>query len=147
MYTLDTIDFAILKALSANARRSLKDLSAQINLSAPAVATRIRRMETEATIVGYHAALDYEKLGYEITAIVHAAVPPERRGAFCAFIREEAQVVSCEHITGAYSVVMRALFRNRRELSAFIAAVERFGKTQTQLVLSSLHENAAIAEA
>lgn len=145
MATLDTIDLAILNELTSNARKSLKELSAQINLSAPAVATRIRRLESDATIVGYHAVLDYEKLGYEMTAIVHAAVPPEKRQAFCTFIRTQTQVITCDHITGSYSVVMRALFRNRRELSRFIAEVEHFGKTQTQLVLSSLQEPFAYA--
>lgn len=140
MCTLDTIDFAILNELTSNARKSLKELSAQINLSAPAVATRIRRLESDATIVGYHAVLDYEKLGYEITAIVHAAISPEKRNDFRSFISEASQVISCDHITGAYSVVMRAIFRNRRELCRFISNIERYGKSQTQLVLSSLCE-------
>lgn len=140
MCTLDAIDFAILNELTADARKSLKELSALINLSAPAVATRIRRLESDETIVGYHAVLDYEKLGYEITAIIHTAVAPEKRGLFCDFIAGEPQVISCDHITGAYSVVMRAVFRNRKELCRFINRVEHYGKTQTQLVLSSLRE-------
>jgi len=140
MCTLDTIDLAILNELASNARKTLKELSAQINLSAPAVATRIRKLEDDSTIVGYHAVLDYEKLGYEITALIHIALPPEKRDAFQAVIQEKPQVISCDHVTGVYSVMMRAVFRNRRELSAFINEMGRFGKTQTQLVLSSLRE-------
>lgn len=140
MCTLDTIDFAILNELTANARKSLKELSAQINLSAPAVAARVRRLEGDATIVGYHAVLDYEKLGYEITALVHVALPPEKKEPFRKYIAGQQQVISCDQITGAYSVMMRALFRNRRDLSRFISEVEAYGKTQTQIVLSSLRE-------
>lgn len=140
MCTLDSIDIAILGELCTNARRSLKELSAQVNLSTPAIASRIRRLESDATIIGYSAMLDYEKLGYEITAIIHTAVVPEKRDAFYDLIRQEPLVLTCDHITGAYSIVMRAVFRNRRELCQFIARVEQYGKTQTQLVLSSLRE-------
>ncbi len=140
MCTLDAIDFAILNELTGNARRTLKELAAQINLSAPAVAMRIRKLEGDATIVGYHAVLDYEKLGYEITAVIHVALPPEKRDVFRAIIRTKQQVISCDHITGDYSVIMRAVFKNRRELTAFIGEMERFGKTRTQLVLASLSE-------
>lgn len=140
MCTLDTIDFAILNELTSNARTSLKELAAQIKLSAPACAARLKRLESDATIVGYHAVLDYEKLGYEISAYVHVAVPPEKRDAFRTFIRARQQVITCDHITGVYSALMRVMFRNRRELCQFIEDVERFGKTQTQLVLSSMQE-------
>lgn len=140
MCTLDAIDFAILGELTSNARKTLKELAAQINLSAPAVATRIRKLENDETIVGYQAVLDYEKLGYEMTALVYAAIPPEKRNAFYVYIGTKPQVILCDHITGVYSVLIRAVFRNRRELSTFIAEMERFGKTQTQIVLSSMQK-------
>jgi len=140
MCTLDAIDFAILSELTGNARKTLKELSSRINLSAPAVATRIRKLESDSTIVGYHAVLDYEKLGYEITAVVHVALPPERRDAFRAVIREKPRVISCDQMTGDYSIMMRAVFRGRRELAEFLGEMEPFGKTRTQIVLASLQE-------
>lgn len=145
MCTLDTIDFAILDELASNARTSLKELAELIKLSAPACSARIKRLEREEAIVGYHAVLDYEKLGYEITALVHIAVPPEKREAFRVFVRTQERIVSFDHITGAYSVLIRALFRNRRELGQFMTEVERFGKAQAQVVLSSMQKHLSYA--
>ena len=140
MYTLDTIDYAILHELTQDARKTIKELSEKVNLSAPAIATRIRRMRENETIVGYHAVLDYEKLGYEITALIQVAVPSELRESFQAYLQKKSCVLSCDHITGSYAVLLRAVFRGRKELSLFVHEMEKFGKTQTQMVLSSLLE-------
>ncbi|MHA2937174.1 Lrp/AsnC family transcriptional regulator [Vibrio sp. RC27] len=51
----DQYDQKILGLLVKDARLSVSDISRQVNLSRSAVAERIKRMEENGTITGYHA--------------------------------------------------------------------------------------------
>ncbi|WP_230370014.1 Lrp/AsnC family transcriptional regulator [Paludibacterium denitrificans] len=55
---MDKYDRKILLALHANARMRFAELARQVNLSAPAVAERVEKLERAGVITGYHAAID-----------------------------------------------------------------------------------------
>ena len=46
-----------------------------VGLSAPAVAERVRRLETSGIVTGYHAAMDLKKAGYGIVGFVRLSSP------------------------------------------------------------------------
>ncbi len=52
---LDSYDQKIVALLIEDARSSVSDISRSINLSRSAVAERIKRLEENGTIIGYHA--------------------------------------------------------------------------------------------
>jgi len=54
----DRFDEKIVALLVDDARISISDISKKVNLSRPAVAERIRRLESNNTITGYHAHLN-----------------------------------------------------------------------------------------
>ena len=60
---MDEIDLKIIKELDKNARITAKELAEIVFLSAPAVKSRIERLEELGIIEGYHAQIDYSKLG------------------------------------------------------------------------------------
>jgi DNA-binding Lrp family transcriptional regulator len=60
----DKIDLKILNELSKNARISLVEISEKINMTAEAIAKRIKKLEKKEIIQGYRAMIDIEKLGY-----------------------------------------------------------------------------------
>jgi len=62
--TYDKTDLHILDLLSIHARISAVDISQKVNLTAEAVAARIRRLEQKGLIQGYRARIDVEKIGY-----------------------------------------------------------------------------------
>ena len=86
MKALDTIDKEILKKLQENARIPLKDLSAEVFLTTPAVSARIEKLEKEGYIKGYHAEVDIEKLGYVVKAYIMITVKPEDIKKFYTFV-------------------------------------------------------------
>jgi Lrp/AsnC family leucine-responsive transcriptional regulator len=65
---LDAIDQHLVRLLRANARSTLGDLGARVNLSAPAVKRRIDRLEADGVITGYTAIVDHAKLGLPLQA-------------------------------------------------------------------------------
>ena len=67
---LDPINRLLLKELQADARLPIAELSRRVNLSAPAVAERVQRLERAGVIGGYHARVDPRALGFPLAAIV-----------------------------------------------------------------------------
>ena len=67
---MDRVDWHILSELQTDARLSFNELSRRVKLSAPAVADRVRRLEDSGVIRGYHAAVDLERIGRPVRAIV-----------------------------------------------------------------------------
>jgi Lrp/AsnC family leucine-responsive transcriptional regulator len=67
---LDDVDWRLLEALQADGRLSFKELGRRINLSAPAVAERVRRLEETGVITGYRADVDARRAGQPLQAFV-----------------------------------------------------------------------------
>ncbi|MGN5824190.1 Lrp/AsnC family transcriptional regulator, partial [Pseudomonas aeruginosa] len=60
---MDKYDRALLAALIDNGRLTFAELARRINLSPPAVADRVAKLEAEGVITGYHASVNLAKLG------------------------------------------------------------------------------------
>jgi DNA-binding Lrp family transcriptional regulator len=63
---LDKIDVKILNALRNDARISLKNISVKCRVSKQTALYRINRLVENKVIKGFHAKIDYAKLGYSI---------------------------------------------------------------------------------
>ena len=140
MRNLDEIDVKILNMLKKNARTPLKELSAEVFLTTPAVSARIEKLEKDGYIKGYHAALDMEKLGYGIKAFILITVQPEENQKFYDFVKDQRCVLECSHITGPYSMILKVVFPTTTLLDEFLGKLHVFGKTQTQVVFSTIME-------
>ena len=65
---IDTVDEQILYYLTDEARHtSAPDIAAEVDVSAPTVRNRIRRLEEAGVIRGYHADVDYQQVGGRLT--------------------------------------------------------------------------------
>ncbi|WP_130862349.1 Lrp/AsnC family transcriptional regulator [Bacilliculturomica massiliensis] len=138
MYHTDDIDKKILALLSRNSRISLNQLSQQVFLTSPAVAARIEKLEKSGVITGYRADIDAEKLGYPITAFIELTMDPDQKNAFVDFIRDSRNVLECYHVAGAYSMLLKVCFPTPSLLDQFVGSLQSFGKTQTQIVFSTV---------
>lgn len=145
---MDQIDRKLIALLQENARMPLKSIASQVFLSAPAVSARIEKLETQGLILGYHAAIDQQKLGYPITAFISLALPAQRKEEFYPYIRSCPHVMECCCITGVYSMLIKVAFASTQELDGFIGELSRFGDTSTQIVFSTPvpHRSAAAPE-
>jgi Lrp/AsnC family transcriptional regulator, leucine-responsive regulatory protein len=67
---VDRVDWRILAELQGDARLFFNELSRRIDLSALAVADRVRRLQETGVITGYHALVDPTRAGLAARAIV-----------------------------------------------------------------------------
>lgn len=141
---LDDIDKELLNILQNEARMPLKEVAKTINLSSPAVASRIRRLEEEGFIRGYQAQVDPILLGLYTKAFILLEVTPTQKKEFYPYIRACKSVVECNCVTGDYSMLLEVYFKNTIELDQFIGELQRFGRTKTLIVFSASVEHRGI---
>lgn len=140
MKPVDETDMQILDLLRENARMSLKDISSSVHLTSPAVSARIEKLEAAGLVKGYHADIDLEQLGYKIKSFIMISVEPEDHVEFYSFVRNEECVLECSHITGNFSMLLKVVFSSTSDLDRFVGRLQQFGKTETQVVFSTVLE-------
>ncbi len=134
---MDNIDKKIIKLLQENARHPLKYLAGKVFLSSPAVSARITHLEKDNIITGYHADINPIMLGYHVTAFINMSLDPKQKPEFYPFIEACPNVLECNCVTGAYSMLIKVAFKGTSELDTFISELQKYGKTETQIVFST----------
>ena len=137
---MDTIDIKIIRLLEQNARMPLNQLAAQVQLSSPATAARMEKLERDGLIAGYGVKLNHQALGYPIMAYINLAMHPSQKARFYPFIEKHPNVLECACVTGHYSMLMKVAFESTEMLDAFIGRLQQFGNTETQIVFSVAKE-------
>jgi Lrp/AsnC family transcriptional regulator, leucine-responsive regulatory protein len=143
---LDAMDGKILDILQADARTTLAEIGRRIHMSQPAVAERVKRMESAQVITGYHARINPAALGYGITAFIRVAkrshdTPVEVVAA------QVPEIVECHSITGDDCSIVKVVASSVAELERVIVELTRCGVTSTSLILSSYIERKPIKPA
>jgi Lrp/AsnC family leucine-responsive transcriptional regulator len=120
---LDGFDHKILQALVDNARASNVEIAQKVGLSEAPCSRRIRRLEKEEVILGYHARLDPEAVGIGFVAFVTlvldyvTAATAER---FYQEIRAIPEIMSCYIVSGGYDAVLHVAAKDSRAYSEIV---------------------------
>lgn len=147
--TFDSIDYKLLEILQKNARITQLELAAEVGLSQPAVAERMRKLEMDGVIIAYTARIDARKLGKDITAFIGVAIShPKFNKAFAKRISAIPEVLECHHVTGNDSYLLKVKTENTERLDELISVKLRtipgVTRTQTTIVMSSVKEGMSI---
>jgi Lrp/AsnC family transcriptional regulator, leucine-responsive regulatory protein len=141
---LDEIDLGILNALQANCRTSLARIGEQVDLSAPSVVERVKKLEDSGVIRGYHAVLDARRLGMDITAFIGVSIShPKGIARFEQEVDAIDDVLECHHVTGAYTLLLKVKTVNTSSLESLISrirSIDGVEQTETMVVLSTHSE-------
>ena len=142
---MDAIDRSILELLVKNSRSSASDISRAVNLSLPAVAERIRKLEEGGVIEQYTAKLNRAKLGLGLLAFVFVNLEKtEHIAPFRAKIVLCPSVLECHHMAGEYDYLLKVLVADTQALDDFLShtlkSIAGVSKTNTVIALSTLKE-------
>ena len=134
---IDATDHALLAELQADARLSLAELGRRVGLSSPAVAERLRRLERDGVVRGYHADVDPRALGYTLAGVLRIRPAPRQLPKVADLARETPEVVECHRITGDDCYFMKLHVRDVEHLEEVIDRFTPYGTTTTSIVQSS----------
>ena len=147
--TLDLIDYKLLDLLQLNARMTQLEMAAEVGLSQPAVAERMRKLEQEGVITGYAARVDRRKLAKDICAFIGVRIEhPKYNVSFAKRILELPDVLECHRITGPDSYLLKVVTEDTESLDLLISDLLRHipgvTRTLTTVVTSSIKEGSHI---
>jgi Lrp/AsnC family transcriptional regulator, leucine-responsive regulatory protein len=144
---LDETGWELLCALQENARLSYADLGRRVGLTPPAVADRLRRLETAGIITGYHAAVDPGKLGLGLTAIIRFQALREPFEHIFPVLQSRPEIVECHRITGEDCMTLKVVVSSVTHLQELIATLAQYGSSNTSIILSSPMQHRPIGSA
>ncbi|MGQ9469030.1 MAG: Lrp/AsnC family transcriptional regulator [Nitrososphaerales archaeon] len=141
---IDEIDKKILSEYLKDARSSFREVASKIGVAVGTVLSRVRKMEKEGLIKGYSIILDYEKLGYELTAITEITVSKGKLLEMEKEIAKLPNICAVYDVTGLTDAIIIAKFRDREELSKFtktLLGMPFIERTNTHIVLTTVKED------
>lgn len=112
---LDEIDRKIIAELQADGRITNVELAKRVKISAPPCLRRVRRLEDDGVIRGYHADVDPIIMGWPITFFALVGLSTQNEMALRAFEKEVSQwpeLQECHMIRGGSDFLLRLVARN-----------------------------------
>lgn len=100
---MDTINLKILQCLQKDGRASAQQVADQVGLSTAPVWRRIKALEEQKVITGYHAAVDRNKVGLQ--SCMFTQISLDRHSAtmvdtFIQAVKDTPEILACYAVTG-----------------------------------------------
>ena len=121
--SLSRIDRNILRSLQQNARLSFAELARQVGLTTTPCKERVKRLERDGYIRGYHADLDPAKLGRGLVVFVQITLQRTAGDAFREFteaVRDVPEVEECHLVAGNFDYLIKARVRDMADYREFL---------------------------
>ena len=139
------LEYKILAELLRDGRASLNRIAKRLGVSTTTVSSRLKHLLEEGIIRRFKPELDYEKLGYDLTAVIQVKVQGQGINDFIDELRKHRCLTHIYEITGPFDFLLIGKFRNRAELNAELARIignPIIRETNTSVVLEVIEEGA-----
>ena len=134
---MDELDNKIIRLLMRNARMPVKEIAQQVNLTSPAVSSRIHRLEQEGVIGGYTVLLHQPGEAARVQALISIQTTGAAREDFLRMIPGEPQILQCYRVTGSYNFIVKVSCASIDELEHLLTRMQKLGNTNTQIILAT----------
>lgn len=134
---LDTLDWRLLAELQADGRLSYKELGRRVNLSAPAVAERVRRLEETGVIRGYRADVDARQAGQPILAFVQMRCTLGNCLLKTSASGDFPEIVEIHKLSGDHCSMLKVRAASLEHLEGLFERLGKHGEMRSSVVLST----------
>lgn len=145
---LDSIDLALLNTLQSDGRLPVVELAKRVNLSATPCTLRMRKLEQDGVILGYHARLNPEALGQALMVFVTVSLKATDEAtlkAFNAAVRPVPQILECHMVGGGFDYLLKIRVRSMADyrdiLGGVIGALPMVESTHSYFVMEEVKES------
>ena len=142
--TYEHLDARLINALLADGRASLRSLAEELDVSVTTVSNHLADLEEDGVIEGYAPIVDYEKLGYDVTAIIQLKVEGSSLPDITDRLEGHEQVISVYEVTGDYDIIAVAKFEDTDGMNDQIKSLltdPDINESNTSVVLNAAVEN------
>ncbi|NCO87541.1 MAG: Lrp/AsnC family transcriptional regulator [Rhodobacterales bacterium] len=139
---LDDIDRMILAELQADGRMTNVELAKRVGISAPPCLRRVRTLEEQGYIRGYHADIDPREMGFEVQVFAMVRLMSQAEADLTAF---EALCIGwplvreCHMLNGEVDFILKCVAPDLRTFQNFLTehltAAPNVASVKTSLVI------------
>lgn len=138
----DAIDRMILAELQADGRMTNVELAKRVGISAPPCLRRVRTLEENGYIRGYHADVDARALGFEVQVFAMVGLLSQAEvdlSAFEAKCQSWPLVRECHMLNGEVDFVLKCVAPDLSTFQSFLTedltSAENVASVKTSLVI------------
>lgn len=120
---LDRLDLNILKVLQDDGRIRFVDLADRVGLSSTPCIERVKRLEKDGFIEGYHARLNPQLLDLSMLVFVEIALSYQTPDAFAQFnkaVKQLPYILDCHLVSGDADYLVKARIKDMSEYRALL---------------------------
>ncbi len=139
---LDAIDLKLLHLLQENGRVTNVDLAKAVGISAPPCLRRIRALQDNGLIQGFHADVNEKALGFEVKAFAMVGLHSQAEVDLSAFeerCRNWPLVRECHMLNGEIDFILKCLSPDLSSFQSFITeeltSADNVASVKTSLVI------------
>lgn len=139
------LDEKLLNALLGNGRESLRSLSDELDVSVTTVSNHLNDLEDDGIIEGYTPLIEYDRLDYDVTAILNLKVEGGALSDVTESLEAEKQLISVYETTGDFDVMAVGKFEDTDQMNDQIKTLlddANIRESTTSVVLNTAAENA-----
>jgi Lrp/AsnC family leucine-responsive transcriptional regulator len=148
MAALDETDRKILDLLQRDGRKTHAAIAEDVNLTAPSVFERVRKLEQRGVIRGYTARIDPAALGKSLTAIIRlTAAFDDRYDSGLKSLCADPDVLELYTVAGEDCFIIKTRVGNPEELQSLIDRIRSrltVLRSVTMIVLNTFKEDALL---
>lgn len=148
---LDRIDRNILRWLQRSGRMPITELAEKVGLSATPCAERVRRLERDGVIQGYHARINPEAVGRDLLVFVEITLSAKSAELFDAFRRDVLAipaVLECHLVSGDFDYLIKARIRGmnqyRKLLGDMLLKLPGAATSKSYVVMEEIKDGGAL---
>lgn len=138
---LDSVDWQIINELQSDGRLSFKELGRRINLSPPAVAERVRRLEESEVITGYRAQVDPRRAGYPFLAFVEMRCSLGNCLLKTSTAEDYPEVVEIHKLSGDHCSMVKVRTASLEHFEGLLERLGKHGEMRSSVVLSTQYDD------
>jgi len=142
---LDEKDVQILRLAQKDGRVPWAKLARDMNMSSPAILSRVRRLYNDGVIASHTTVLNREALGYNAVAYIFVSLSTANTEMVTAFrkaVADMPEVQTFVAITGEYEYMLRVVLHSPSDLNTFVreklAHAGPLARVATQLVMDEV---------
>ncbi len=142
--TYENLDAKLINELLGDGRASLRSLAEELDVSVTTVSNHLSEIEEKGIITGYTPVIDYQKVGYDVTAILQLKVNGEALPEITDRLQSQDRMVSVYEVTGDHDILAIGKFEDTDDMNEQIKAVltdPDVIESNTNVVLNSAAEN------
>ncbi len=142
--TYEHLDADLVNELLGDGRASLRSLAEKLDVSVTTVSNHLSDLEDEGVIEGYTPQVDYDALGYDVTAIMQLKAEGSALPEITQTLKDHRQMITVYEVTGDYDVIAIGKFKDTDDMNDEIKSLitdPDIKQSNTSIVLNIVSEN------